>query len=263
MMKKIDQPIKLFDLSLFSSSEHQLLGKLASFLRNSRRGGWPLVVMTPNPEQIMESDSNSRFKSILQSANFLIPDGVGLVWASRSLKRFNHGQFLQKRIAGVEVVKQLLKLSAENEYKILIVGGRNYQPLLRRLPVAANQVGWTEAYRSAAEPTASEEEQLTLLIKSFQPDLVFVALGAPYQEYWIDDHRQFLAHAQVKLAMTVGGSFDYLLGKVERAPKWLQALGLEWLFRLIVQPWRWQRQLQLIRFSGKVALATLGFLPRD
>ena len=86
------------------------------------------------------------------------------------------------------------------------------------------------------------------MIKQIKPRLVFVALGAPTQELWIAQHRNLLRKNNVEIAMAVGGSFDYLLNKVPRAPRWMQKLGLEWLFRLIIEPWRIKRQLRLIGF---------------
>ena len=85
-----------------------------------------------------------------------------------------------------------------------------------------------------------------------KPSIILVAFGAPWQEQWVVNHREFLEKNKVKLVMVVGGAIDMLTGKVQRAPKFVQQLQLEWLFRLIQQPWRWKRQLRLIQFIGHV-----------
>ena len=93
-----------------------------------------------------------------------------------------------------------------------------------------------------------EDEALERLIEKLKPELVFVALGAPAQERWIVEHAEFLEKNGAKLAMAVGGSFDFIFDKVSRAPLLIQKIGLEWLWRLIKQPWRRHRQVRLIEF---------------
>jgi len=99
--------------------------------------------------------------------------------------------------------------------------------------------------QNIAKETEVEKKQAIAKINQFKPDFLFVGFGAPYQEQWIDHN---LAELKVKVAMSVGGSFDYLAGKVNRAPVLLRRIGLEWFWRLLNQPWRIQRQLALIRF---------------
>lgn len=101
-------------------------------------------------------------------------------------------------------------------------------------------------------PRATEHTALLSCIQSVAPDILFVAFGAPAQEKWVIEHKAVLEKAGVRLVMVVGGAFDMLLGKVERAPQWMRSIGLEWLYRLIQEPWRWKRQIALITFMKLV-----------
>lgn len=159
---------------------------------------------------------------------------------------------IQERIAGVEVVEHLL----QKNLKTLIIGGRDYLGAfegeafedIKSLKKIQNNLYWTEGYQEKADILAVEEEALDRIITELKPDLVFVALGAPDQEKWILEHYNLMQENQVKIAMAVGGSFDFLFAKVNRAPQLWQKIGLEWLWRLIKQPWRGKRQLRLIEF---------------
>jgi len=205
----------------------------------------PLVIFTPNPEQVVLTQKQPSFLVTLQKADVLLPDGQGIVWASQWLK--GNGESIQERIAGVDVVKALLDQLPKTT-RVLLVGGQNYHLLQYK----EHQIRWEPTYQDVKNPQPEEETQLQKVIQEFQPDLVFVAFGAPYQEEWVIAHLGLLKKSGVKLVMVVGGAFDVLLGKVPRAPLFIQHLGLEWLYRLIQQPWRWRRQLRLIEFIGLV-----------
>jgi len=243
-MKKIDSTALLFDLALFSNRRVDLLSILEKWLDEAQGLH---VVYTPNPEQIVQSRGNKKFRQVLEEADVLLPDGVGLVIASRLLSLLDKSKPLSERIAGVEVVADLLELARQKELKVLVIGGRNYSPEDYFAHEGA-KIDWTPGYKNALKPTLSEKRELESKIKEIRPDLVFVAFGAPTQELWIKQHRALLSKNKVKIAMAVGGSFDYLLNKVPRAPYWFRKLGLEWLFRLVVEPWRLKRQLRLVAF---------------
>ncbi len=206
------------------------------------------VVFTPNPEQIVLAHKDLAFAALLKQADYLLPDGSKLVDASRVLALFKKADALQTRITGVDVAEQLLKKlseKTESQGKVLLIGGKGYHA---QEVVGGVQLQWLEGYHSVAAPTPAEEAHLRSAIAEMKPDVVFVAFGAPYQEKWVTEHRQLLTESHVKIVMVVGGAFDILLGKIKRAPRWMQRAGLEWLYRLIQQPWRWKRQLQLLNF---------------
>lgn len=243
MTKKTDKTSSLFQLKLFGRGKAELLKIVKSWLEESSELH---LVMTPNPEQIVQSRENPSFLTALQSADLLLPDGVGLVWAGKVL-----GQPLAQKITGIWLVEELLKLARQEQLKVLIIGGRDYADS-DHFKYQGYSLSWTSGYKRVAYPTRDEEVELEARIRELQPQLVFVAFGAPQQELWLVEYRSLLEENNVKIAMAVGGSFDFLLGKVKRAPAGWRKFGLEWLFRLIVEPWRWRRQLRLLRFVGLV-----------
>lgn len=261
MSKKIGKSIYLWGISFFSEKKDRLLVHLEKALKHSNK---PLVMATPNPEQIMLSRRDSKFKVDLQAADILIPDGIGLIWASRFLAGCGRiAEALPERITGVDLVSDLLALAEKQQQTVLVVGGRNYadQPGLLTNSSLPGRVYWTPAYQRVAHPSQQEEQQLQTMIVEIKPDMIFVAFGAPHQERWAIRYRDFCQQHGVSLVMVVGGSFDYLLGQVGRAPRWLRQLGLEWLVRLIRQPWRWRRQLSLFSFVQLVMLTMIGIVP--
>jgi N-acetylglucosaminyldiphosphoundecaprenol N-acetyl-beta-D-mannosaminyltransferase len=208
-------------------------------------------IFTPNPEQIIESRQNSTFLKALQQATWLLPDGIGLVWASQLLAQKKKIRPLTQRITGVEMVEELLKVAREERRRVLIIGGfydGQYHAGIQAIFEKTWDCVMTPGYADISQPTPQEEENVALVIKKVKPELVFVAFGAPHQELWVVNHHDLLEKNGAKLAMVVGGSFDFIFGKVRRAPVWVQRLSLEWLYRLIRQPWRWRRQLRLIQF---------------
>lgn len=246
------QTSRIFNFDILSASKKELFAHFDNFLVGDKKVKTQ-IIFTPNPEQIVMAKHNQSFAENLQKADWLLPDGIGLVCASALLKFFgktNHK--IQGRIAGVELVEYLLQANL----KSLIIGGRDYVGSfegeafedIKSLKKIQNNLYWTEGYQEKAEILPVEEEALAKIIAKLKPDLVFVALGAPDQEKWLVEHFNLLQENQVKIAMAVGGSFDFLFAKVDRAPQLWQKIGLEWLWRLIKQPWRGKRQLRLIEF---------------
>ncbi len=205
------------------------------------RGERLQIVMTPNPEQLMLARRDAQLASDLVAADVRIPDGAGLVWA---------GKFTA-RLTGADTCERLLAWVREGKIKIVLLGGHYESSDTGELIIAGKQMSgvfYTEGYKRFVEATPNEEEQVRALIQKVKPDVVLVALGAPQQERWLIAHRDFLAGVGVRLAMAVGGSFDFITGKVKRAPAWMRQSRLEWLYRLWQEPWRWRRQLVLPGF---------------
>jgi len=223
-------------LPLASISLSSLLKKIDSQVNEQNS---LLKVFTPNAEQFVQADENPKFVQTLQQADILLPDGMGLVWGNNFLARRGKAQAVQERIAGVDVVRELV---ARKKYRILLIGGRDYA---QQLP---EKVEWTPGFVDKNNPTAEESAQIQQKVKEFKPQIVFVAFGAPFQEQWVIDNQAWLEKAGVKVVMVVGGAFEMLTGRLKRAPEIMQKLGLEWLYRLIQEPWRWKRQLRLVKF---------------
>ncbi len=276
-MKKSDMTTNLFGYEIFGKEYDSLLNILNLHLKTK---GKTLSVFTPNSEQIVLAKKQKRFANYLGFADFLIPDGVGLLFAAKILAFFkgtNKGndkqntsqQEIVQRITGIDLTKDLLKIAKKDDLKVLIVGGRGYEgreydgQTVKILSLDSNgkrksaeddlkTIWWAEGYNKIYSPTDGESKSIISTIIELQPDLVFVAFGAPNQEKWIVENFDLLNDSGVSIVVAVGGSFDVLLGKVPRAPKLMQNLGLEWLYRLIVEPWRWRRQMSLLEFIGLV-----------
>lgn len=250
MDKKLAKRAFLSQWSLFSSSKTTLLNKLEVQIANSRKTTY---IFTPNPEQLVLSHSDPDFAATLSQADFLLPDGVGLIWGARLLASRGLMSVPQERLTGIDIATELLTLARAHDWPVAILGGRGYQAALAsRWP--DQSVVWHPGYQQVAQPTADEETAVQAWLAATKPTILFVAFGAPWQEQWAVAHRQLLEKSGVKLVMVVGGAFDVLLGQVPRAPGAVRRLGLEWLFRLLRQPWRWRRQLKLLTFIRLVGL---------
>jgi N-acetylglucosaminyldiphosphoundecaprenol N-acetyl-beta-D-mannosaminyltransferase len=160
----------------------------------------PFFVVTPNPEQIVQAQEDEEFRSILNSADLAIPDGIGLRLAG-----------VKHRVAGIELMEALAKTGK----RVMYVGGKR---------------GWPDLAK----------------INKFKPDFLFVGLGAPKQEKWVYEN---LNQLKVGVVMVVGGAIDQLANPSLRPPKFMDQMGLGWLYRLVRQPWRVARQLRLLKFG--------------
>jgi N-acetylglucosaminyldiphosphoundecaprenol N-acetyl-beta-D-mannosaminyltransferase len=178
-------------------------------------------------------------------AALVTPDGIGIVWACRKA-----GYKVSERVTGIDLMLSLAGRAAAENWRVYLLGaapgvaeeagvrlGQNYPGL--------QVVGTHHGYFNEGEEAARVAE----IVRKASPQLIFVALGAPKQEQWIDC---YLEQTGASAAVGVGGSFDVIAGKVQRAPLWLQRLHLEWLARLLREPSRWRRQLVLPKFAWLV-----------
>lgn len=207
--------------------------------------GTPHQITTVNPEFVVEAQRNAAFRVVLEGCDLALPDGVGLLWASRLL-----GRPLRERVAGSDLVPELARLGAQRGYRLYLLGAapgvaeRAAEVLVRDCP------GLQIAGTYAGSPQPCEEDEIVARIVATDPDVLLVAYGAPRQDLWINRNLHRLG---VPVCMGVGGAFDFIAGVAVRAPMWMRRVGLEWLHRLVRQPWRWRRMLALPRF---VALVT-------
>lgn len=206
--------------------------------------GEPHQLATANPEFVMAAQHNPEFRQVLRHADLCVPDGVGLLWAARRL-----GRVLPERVTGSDLVPLLARKAAEKGWRIYLLGAgpgvaeRTAQILVSQNP-ALRIAG---AY--AGSPAVADAPALVERVRLARPDILWVAYGAPAQDLWIARHGDELG---VPVMMGVGGAFDHIAGVRKRAPGWIQRIHLEWLFRLITQPWRWRRQLALPQFVWAV-----------
>lgn len=243
MTTKTDKSFYFRGKSIFSSDMSELLTLVTKAIK-SQTG--PFLIFTPNPEQLVLAEQQPSFDLELKVADLLLPDGIGLVLASRVLRNQSNRE-IAERLPGRVVAAKLLGLAKENNQTVLVIGGQGYSST-DHFFYEGLQCHWTPGYKKVASPTAAEEASLKQLLQTLRPALVLVAFGAPHQEHWLVTHRELLAESDVRVGMAVGGTFDFLLGKVPTPPTWVSRYGGEWLFRLITQPWRFFRQLRLIVF---------------
>ncbi len=227
----------------------EAVARCAALLRTP--GGRLAQVATVNPEFVMIAQRNAEFRAVLNGAALATADGVGIIWAARLL-----GRPIRERTTGVALVPRLAELAAREGHRLFLLGAA---------PGVAEAAGriLTDRYPGlqivgtyAGSPAPDEQEAINARITASRADMLFVAFGAPQQDLWIARNAARLP--TVRLAMGVGGVYDYLTGRVPLAPPLWRRLGLEWLYRLIHQPWRWRRMLALPRFVLAVLAQKLG-----
>lgn len=213
-------------------------------------------VVTLNPEYVMLAKRHDGFANAVRRGDLITADGIGVLIAARLL-----GEPLGRRVdrvTGTDLVDWLAAASGTLAAPLFLLGGRPgvaeeaARRLASRVP-AARIAGWWGGGTAAA---ADDERTLTRLRESGTRALL-VAYGAPGQVLWIERNRDALAEAGVRVAIGIGGVLDFLAGAVPRAPSIARRAGLEWLYRLIREPWRWRRQVVLPVFSVRVLIRWL------
>ncbi len=210
------------------------------------KSGQPHHVCTINPEMIMIARQDVNFRNILSRADLTVPDGVGLLWAARQID-----QPLPQRVTGSDGVPLIAAEAAQRGWRIYLLGAApgvadQAAAVLRERHPSLQIVG-----TFSGSPAPDEEDEIVARINAAAADILFVAYGAPDQDKWIARN---LPRLNVKMALGVGGSLDFVAGVIPRAPLSFQRLGLEWLYRLYLQPWRIKRMLRIPRFMLAVLM---------
>lgn len=204
------------------------------------------MIVTPNPEIVLAAGKDESLKTLIGSADIILPDGVGLLYASRII-----GHPLKERVTGIDFLMDILGYLEKNGKSVFFFGSKpgvaadaaaNLQKKYPDLKVAGTRNGY---FKPEEEPDIVRE------INESGADFLCVALGAPKQERFMDDHREELRCGG---AIGVGGSLDVFSGNLKRAPEFYRKHGLEWLYRLIQEPSRYKRMMQLPVFMVKVIL---------
>ena len=203
-------------------------------------------ICTVNPEFIVMAQTDAAFYQVLQAADLCVLDGWGAVWALRG-----RGIQVPERVTGSDGVPLLMARAADKGWRVFLLGAgegiaAQAAEILRKQHPSLQIVG-----THAGTPHPDAAEQIIQMINAASPDILLVAYGAPQQDQWIALHRDRL---RVKVAMGVGGVFDFITENVPRAPLWMRRWGIEWLYRLYLQPSRWKRMLRLPRFAIQALL---------
>lgn len=247
-------------IRLVSTTKKGLLDYLIGSIDSKKK----IMLFTPNPEFIVYAGKHIWFRNILTQSDINIPDGVGLSLAGRILKKP-----LKERITGVDLMIDLCKEAPKRGWSAYFLGGEpgvaQASILKLRQDFGDFEAWFSSGPRINLNETSGEISPLSEIGKTVEeinkkkPDLLFVGFGMGKQEKFIMDNFKKL---DIKLAVGVGGSFDYISGKAKRAPLLIRRVGLEWLFRLIREPWRLKRQLSLLVFAKLILKEKLSCLLR-
>lgn len=202
------------------------------------------AVYTPNSEIIMRAYRDEKFCDLLNKADLLTADGIGVVYASKILKKP-----ISERAAGYDIARCVLEKINYTDHKLFLFGGKpgvaqEAKDRLQKDYPMLNIVGTRNGYFKP-----EEEAEIVDEINSSGADIVFVCLGAPKQEEWIERNRHNL---NARVAMGIGGSLDVFAGRVERAPEVFRKVGMEWFYRLCKEPKRIGRMMDLPKFAATV-----------
>ena len=221
-----------------------LLDQMAAWVverRKAPQAGPCRQVCTVNPEFIVDGRCDEAFAAVLGRADLRVPDGVGVLWAASLL-----GAPLHERVTGSDGIYRIAERAAQRGWRVFFLGAAPGVAAATAQALRELYPGLIVAGAYDGSPSEAGWPSIAGWLQSTQPDILFVAYGHPKQDFWIDSHRHELP---VAVALGVGGAFDFVAGVTVRAPVWMRRLGLEWLHRLIRQPWRWRRMVKLPIFA--------------
>jgi N-acetylglucosaminyldiphosphoundecaprenol N-acetyl-beta-D-mannosaminyltransferase len=202
--------------------------------------GKPAHLITLNAEIAYQAQNDETLRKVINSAEMVTADGIGIVWAARQ-----KGYGMQERVTGIDLFYELCSLAAKKGWKLYFLGAapgvaeRAAENLMKEYP-SLSVCGCRNGYFDDRELKGIIAD-----IKEKSPEILFLALGVPKQEYWISEYKDEL---NIPLCLGIGGSFDVVAGIKKRAPALMIKLNLEWLYRLISEPLRIKRQIALPKF---------------
>jgi N-acetylglucosaminyldiphosphoundecaprenol N-acetyl-beta-D-mannosaminyltransferase len=233
----LDTPVDAVDMDIALQTVEQ---------RISMGTSTPAYIVAVNPEKVFALRSNPDLRTWFDGAALIVPDGVGIVLAARILSGKRIG-----RVQGANLMERICARAAKTGHRIFLFGSSESVNRAAAEELARRYPGLNIAGRANGYVPVEDTPRLIAEINASHADILFVALGSPRQETWI---RANLSKLDVKVCQGVGGTLDTIAGTVRRAPAWVQAAGFEWLHRLLRQPSRIGRQLNLLRFVAEVLL---------
>jgi N-acetylglucosaminyldiphosphoundecaprenol N-acetyl-beta-D-mannosaminyltransferase len=205
-----------------------------------------------NTEYLMAAHRDPGFADVLRRSSLSVPDSIGVLWAARWL-----GHPLRERVTGSDGIHHIARLCAQKGFRLFLLGAATGVAERAAGILTARNPGLTICGTYAGSPHVTEEAEIVRRVHSARTDVLLVAYGGAPQEKWIARNQM---RTCAPVAMGVGGAFDFVAGTQERAPRWLRQVGLEWLHRLIRQPWRWRRMLALPQAAWLVFWQRFGLL---
>jgi N-acetylglucosaminyldiphosphoundecaprenol N-acetyl-beta-D-mannosaminyltransferase len=225
--------IELLGCSLDRLTMDEAIEQCLTYVRGPRQ---PHLVITVNAAILVMMRKDAALRHVIASSDLVLADGMPLVWVARAL-----GIGLRNRVAGVDLMDQLLQVSSRENLRLFLLGAREevicelIDSVLKNLPGAV-VAGYRNGYF-----TPEQYDEVIRQIRDSNADLLFVGMPTPFKEVWCHQHRHELG---VPVIVPVGGAFDVLAGAVKRAPRWMQTCCLEWFWRLLCEPRKmWKRYL--------------------
>jgi N-acetylglucosaminyldiphosphoundecaprenol N-acetyl-beta-D-mannosaminyltransferase len=219
------------------------------------------IIHTLNPEICMYAWKNPEYKLTLNSGTANVVDGIGLKIALKRITKRN-----VQRICGSDLIFDLAEISMRSGRALMLIGGspsrveKACTHLEERFP-GLRVIGCSPPYSSTL-PLQNQKEIEQLVIDN-RPAVLAVCLGAPKQELWLQVYKDFLHLHDVRVAAGLGGTIDFLSGAIPRAPVWIRKMGLEWLYRLSIEPSRWRRQISTLPKFAALSLFSNSFIYHD
>ena len=235
----MEDKVKIFGVEIDNLTLEEIANKTKMLVETSNKSC--SLIVAPNVEFIMQAQKDKKFFDILKTAKLATPDSIGVTIAGKK-----QGKPFKERIPGQSYLRKVFEVGEKEGWTFYLLGGEGDVPKkakehMKLLYPNAKIVGYHEGF--FRKDSVIEE------INSLEPNVLFVAMGAPIQEKWIYDNREKL---KVDIAAGQGGTFDYEAGTVKRAPIWMQKCGIEWLWRLARDPKRIRRMIVLPVFLFKV-----------
>ncbi|PKM76733.1 MAG: glycosyltransferase [Firmicutes bacterium HGW-Firmicutes-15] len=202
--------------------------------------GQPAHIITLNAEIVYQAQSSQDLRTIINSADLITPDGIGIVWAGRKL-----GFNIRERVTGIDLFYRLCQEAPVEQWKIYLLGSA---PGVADAAASKLAITYPGLQICGTHHGYFGEEDMPAMVQEIRelaPHILFVALGAPKQETWIKKYKEQLG---VPACIGVGGSLDVIAGYKKRAPGWMIKINMEWLYRLLAEPSRFKRQLVLPKF---------------
>lgn len=236
---------KILGIEVQSNSKNDVLEKIKKNIGNKVEF---FHIASLNSENLVVATELEKFRDVLNQAQVRIIDGAGVLLGC-SILNIDCGE----RVPGVDLMEEVVKMAFKMRLRVLFIGGRDkvaeelsecYSKEYAQTLTDEHFKG-ISGFKDIRKPTEAETKALFSIVTVYRPHIVFAAFGSPAQELWFWTNRTAFKGV---ICMGVGGAFDFATGRVSRAPTWMRQAGLEWLYRLIVEPWRWRRQLRLVKF---------------
>ena len=240
--------IEIFGVKIHNITFEEATRQVEEYLK----GDTLKVIYTPNPEIVMGAKDDSRLRDLINDGDMITADGIGLIYASRIKKKP-----LKERVTGYYLSIKLLEIANENNYSIYLLGGKDGIPNMASENIKKDYpnikiAGYHHGYfKGSHQGNENHEEELKIIndINNSNPDIIFLGLGFPNQENWIDANKDKI---KGRVIIGNGGVIDILSGNTKDTPEVYRKIGLEWLYRLVKNPSRIKRQLVIPKFMFKV-----------